>query len=256
MKSAGGPPIQLIELAKSAAVTITRYDCAQTQAERFAGSFRAVWDGLPAIVRFVLHRHWTTGSRRLSVVLTEVPPPWGRYQGFASSSRDGADIYCWSGVLARIPEAHLRTEIAHELGHMTFIALGEPGHARVGYKKAEWLIIELLAAWGYDQAASDEWKARHLDLGESGPRLRDCPTPEEEYAPQRESDREMLARMAPAIRAYREEQRRYFAVAARMCSPAIDRIARTDSEVFGRILRGEEPEPEKQTPSPMGMEKT
>lgn len=128
MENAETPPIRLIDLAEGVSVTITGYDCAQAQAERFALGFRAVWDGLPDIVRAVLRRHWTTGGRALSVVLTEAPPPWGRHLGFASSSPDGAGLYCWSGVLARIPEAHLRTDVAHELGHMTFIALGEPGH--------------------------------------------------------------------------------------------------------------------------------
>jgi len=43
---------------------------------------------------------------------------------------------------------------------------------------------------------------------------------------------------------YREQQRRYFAVASGTCGQKLDHIVRTDQERLGRILKGEEDDPD------------
>jgi hypothetical protein len=125
-------------------VEIIGNDCTTEQTLRFAGNFTAVCNRLPEVTRVVLDQHCNC---KLSVVLTNGSPDWGDFsKGFASTKPDGKAIFFWVPVLERIPEECLRTDIAHELGHATFVALGEPGHKGVGYKKAEWLIIALLRA--------------------------------------------------------------------------------------------------------------
>lgn len=234
------PPAELA-MANGLRLEILGGDCSQEQIARFISGFRTVWDRLPEVTRIVLDRH-TNG--KLSVILTKAAPGWGGFsQGFASTKPDGKAIYFWAPVLERIPEETLRTDIAHELGHATFIALGEPGHRRVGYPKAEWLIIALLQVWGYNQPASDEWKGRHLEIDADGPRWRDPPISDADYTQTREDDQEMLIRMAANVSAYCNERKSYFEIVAGNCSPEIAEIARTAPERLGRILSGEEPEP-------------
>jgi hypothetical protein len=60
-------------------------------------------------------------------------------------------------VLKDIPSSVLVTTIVHEMGHMAFIAIGEPAHAAQKNKEAEYLIAELLKEWGLDQEEADLW---------------------------------------------------------------------------------------------------
>ena len=235
---------KLVNLAHSVKALITGYDSKPAGADRFVNNLQAVWGSLPDLPKIVLQRHWSTCVGHLSVILTEAAPPWERQKGFASASPCGVGLYFWSPVLERIPEEHLRTDIAHELGHMVFIALGEPGHKRPGYSKAEWLITDLLPHWKFDQVAADEWKERNLDLNDGGPRWKDCPLTEEEYKQQRKDNQDALMKRSKDRSDYREQQRNYFAVATRTCGPELNQIARSDPERLGKILRGEDADPD------------
>ena len=145
-------PAQFVNLADGVKVFVAGYADDPVWAERFVINLLAAWERLPELPKIVLQRFWSTYAGHLSVMLTKSPPPWGRQGGFASVCPCGIRLYCWSPVLERIPEEHLKTDIAHELGHMVFIALGEPGHKRPGYPKAEWLISDLLDSWRFNVA--------------------------------------------------------------------------------------------------------
>jgi hypothetical protein len=240
------PPVRLMELTNGAKIDIASYDCDYVQARRFVTSFRAVWDRLPEVAQVILQRHWMAGNRSLSVLLTEKDPPWGgRGRGYASSSPDGTGLFCWSEVLPRIDDDTLATTIAHELGHMAFIAIGEPAHQARKNRDAEWLIAELLRTprWNFNQKAADEWMFRNLDTDERPAPLRDQPLGGTELARKQQDYDQEMQRDAPAREKYRDEQIRYFQVVVGTCSPEVAEIVRTDPDRLGRILRGEEPEP-------------
>ena len=129
--------IVLMTLPNGVTITITEYDGERTVAEQFATTFQTVWMRLPEIPRLILAQHWCKTG--LTVLLTDGPPPWRRQKGFASVKPGGGGLCVWSGVLGRIPEPHLQTDLAHELGHMTFMAIDQPGHRRSN-AFPEWLV--------------------------------------------------------------------------------------------------------------------
>jgi hypothetical protein len=237
------PPVPLMELTNGTKVNISGYDCDDKQARRFASSFTAVWNRLPEVVRVVLDRHWTTECRTLSVLLTEADPAWAkRTMGYASSSYEGTGIFCWAEVLPRVPDRPLATTIAHELGHMAFIALGEPAHKAKG-GEAEGLIAELLPVWGWNQEEADEWLIRHMNTYESPVEWRDRPLTNSQYAPKQKDYREKKQNGAAKRQEYKEKQQLYFKIVAGTCSPELAEIVRTDPKRLDKILRGKESEP-------------
>jgi hypothetical protein len=240
MQQTQKPPVALITLTNSTTTQISEYDCEVHHVEEFARCFLGVWSRIPALPKFILDRHWTSEGRTLSVFLTEREPRRAeRGLGYASSSVDGTELFCWSEVLPRIGSDVLTTTIAHELGHMAFIAIREPAHIQGKNRQAEWLIAELLApsVWGFDQAAADEWFVRHMNHYEVPAAWRKHALTDEEYARAALELRKRLQDDAEKRRAYREERRLYFDVVAGTCSQEIEQIVRTSAKNLGEIVR-------------------
>jgi hypothetical protein len=245
MKSREEMPAQLIELPNGTSIPIANYDCRPEQAKYFANCFQGTWQRIPELVRFILNRHWTTGGKALSILLTTKSPPWAeRRIGYASSSFDGDGLFCWSEVLPRIDDGPLTTTIAHELGHMAFIAIREPAHKARKNRQTEWLIAELLAqpSWGFDQALADEWLIRHMNTSATPAELNDCPLTDEQYAPEGMRHREMMQNQAEHRRKYREEVRVYFDIVAGICSQKTTATVREDPSSLDELLRTGNPQ--------------
>lgn len=241
MQPADEPPMELITLADGTKIEITRFDCAPAQVQRFVRCFQLVWGRLCDIVQVMLDRHWRKSG--LSVVLTNADPAWGkRKKGFASAKPDGTGLFFWAEALNRIPDEVLLVDIAHELGHITFIVIGEPAH-KTGDMRSEWLIAELLPEWTFNQDLADDWKLRHIDFDEDEPRWRAMALTEEEFEPQRLKNLETKQSKVRDRIEYREQVPLYYRVATGTCSPELTAIARTDPDRLGRILRREEPDP-------------
>ncbi len=240
MKPAAKPPVELITLTNGTKIMVTGYDCDQADAECFASRFRAAFTGLPELARFVLDRHWI--EKGLNPVLTQAPPSWGRFAGFASASPDATGIHCWSGVLKDVPPDYLEIDLAHELIHMLFIALGEPYHTKKLINDSEFLVAAAQENLDMDLVTVNVWKERHLDLKGGNPRRKPNPLYGREAEVLEETHQSGFRNLAGKRQAVRQEQSSYFAVATEESLPELLEIARTGLDKLREALRKKGPE--------------
>lgn len=163
----GRPPMALLRLNNGRVVALEDYECSSDQAEAFAVAFRHAWERIPRTATDVLTTYWSVKGDTPHVWLLEDRADWcGR--GWAASSRDGQSLYFVSGIAVRTPAEHLELFIAHEMGHILFIASGEEAHVHkwhdpMGNYRCEWLVWQLMKAWGFDQPAAEEWMERNFE---------------------------------------------------------------------------------------------
>lgn len=196
------PPVPLFRLNNGRDVALEDYECSRQQAEAFAGSFRQAWRRIPSVAVQVLSNYWSAKGDTPHVWLLEDRADWGG-RGWAASSPDGKSLYFVSGVATRIPKEHLELFVAHEMGHVLFIASGEETHLHkrhepMGEFRCEWLVWQLMMAWGFDQQAAEEWMERNFDEAESATLPREHPLSDEEYQGNNAKRRRQVERDLPA----------------------------------------------------------
>jgi len=240
MEPAAKPPVELITLTNGTKIEITGYDCDQSDAECFASRFRAALTGLPELARSVLDRCWI--EKGLNPVLTQAPPSWGRFAGFASASPDATGIHCWSEVLKDVPPDYLEIDLAHELIHMLFLALGEPYHTKKMVSYSEFLVAAVQEKLDMDLVTVNVWKERHLDLKGGNPKWKPKPLSGREAEVLQETHQRGFGNLAGKRQAVREEQSSYFAVATDESLPGLLEIARTGLDKLREALRKKGPE--------------
>lgn len=179
------PPVTLFRLNNGREVALEDYECSRDQAEAFAGTFRRAWERLPDAASEALTRHWSVKGDTPHIWLLEDREDW-RGRGWAAASTDAQSMYFVSGIAIRMPAEHLQTLAAHELGHILFIASGEETHLRrrhepMGNMRCEWLVWQLMTAWGYDQPAAEEWMERNFEDSPGVLRMRVRPLEGTEY---------------------------------------------------------------------------
>jgi hypothetical protein len=239
------PPIEVMKLANGAPIVLAAYDCSQEHAEMFADCFRTAWGRIPPLAKVILERHWAAGGRTLAIELPrdDGPSP-KRGRGYASSSPDGMTFFCWSEVMPRIDAKTLTTTIIHELGHMTFIAIGEPSHldGAMQYHR-EGLIAYLLRTdqWKADQEAADEWFYRNLNTYEMPYELRDKPLTDEKYARWLRSAPNQNPATVGLQRRHVEKVRAYVDVVMGVCPPEVAEAVRNDPKRLAIILQAQQP---------------
>jgi hypothetical protein len=184
----GCRPVTLLTLPEADAVILEDYECSATDAERFCSIFSNVLYRIPMVARESIAAHWRTGHGSPHVWLLQNRRRWGG-RGWAASTPSGLSFYMVSTLIGSIPQHFIETAIAHELGHMLFIAGREEHHALVvptlkalfdppapdplRRYRAEWLVWRLIESWGFDQLAMEEWMERNMIDDDRGIRLRD-----------------------------------------------------------------------------------
>ncbi|GEM_PF-5504447 len=235
MEPAANPPVELITLTNGTSIKIAGYDCEQSDVEHFVIRFRAALIRLPELARSVLNRHWI--EKGLDLVLTDAPPSWGRFAGFASVSPDATGLHCWSGVLRDIPPDYLEIDLAHELLHMLFLALGEPYHAQKLVSDAEFLVFAAQEDLNMDIVTVNVWKEQHLHFDSGNPRWKTEPISEREAEVIHETHQRGFGNLSGKRQAARRERSSYFAVATSESLPGLLEIARTGLDKLRETLR-------------------
>jgi len=167
------------------------YDCEQGAAQEFCQRFADILNRIPATAKDTLYSYWLKGCGSPHVWLLADRSELKNWQGWAASSSDGLSFYFLSTLLQRIPPSHIELAIAHEFGHALLIAAEEPHHCAgsIGpgwqfhplcedkrlVQKREWLVWQLMDAWGFDQKAAEVWMEQHTLEGEDGAQLRADP---------------------------------------------------------------------------------
>jgi len=103
-------------------VVLEDYECTLDDGRRFCELFRDVLQTIPADARAAIMAHWQTGGGSPHVWLLNDRKKW-KGKGWAAST--DLSVYMVSTLIGRLPEEHVRTAIAHELGHILFRAGGE-----------------------------------------------------------------------------------------------------------------------------------
>jgi hypothetical protein len=168
-------PIQLFKYSNDFIVELEDYECSEASAVNLCNAFEYVLNEIPKIASGKVLQHWQEGIGSPHVwILNE--PEWKKgAQGVAATSNDGLSLYFLSSFVDGLPKDILRGTIAHELGHVLFIALGEENHKssngsqrdtnqttrQLNSMKREYLVWKLMEKWGFDQSALDlhikEW---------------------------------------------------------------------------------------------------
>lgn len=190
------PQIFLLTLPGGIDVVLEDYECGEAGARHFCALFNDVLHRLPDVARAALLTHWQSGHGSPHVWLLEDRKEWGG-KGWAASITQGLSLCVVSTLIGHMPDEHLTTVIAHELGHMLFIAGGEQHHCPAKPSLAdlidppptdplrkfrpEWLVWRLMEFWGFDQMAMENWMERNVIDDASGIRFRDQPLCDVEF---------------------------------------------------------------------------
>jgi hypothetical protein len=197
------PEIPVLLLRNGEQVVLEDYDCSESDAKLFCDLFASVFNRLPQPARDKLLSHWERGCGSPHIWLLKDRKEW-KGNGWAASSPDGYSMYFVSTLVGRIPNEHMQLAIAHELGHLLFIAGGEAHHkaaAPIVNKffrdassmlafdepnvdplrkyRCEWLVWRLMESWGFDQVAAEVWMERNVIDDKDGIRVRDEPIPDQ-----------------------------------------------------------------------------
>ena len=150
-------------------------------------------------------RHWQSGNGSPHVWLLEDRKEW-KGGGWGATRSRGLSLCVVSTLIGRIPDEHLEVVIAHEFGHMLFIAGGEEHHCPDAsgvqsllstFKpdpllkfKREWLVWRLMESWDFDQLAMELWMERNVVDNATGIQFRDEPLEDPEFVPECISNRQ------------------------------------------------------------------
>lgn len=184
------PQISLITLPGETEVVLEDYECSEGEAQQFCSMFNDVLHRLPYAAQEVLTTHWLKGCGSPHIWLLKNRKEW-RGSGWAASDSQGLSLYVVSTLVGRIPVEHISTAIAHEFGHMLFIAGGEQYHCPpertladlidprpvdpLSRLRPEWLVWRLMESWGFDQMEMEAWMERNVIDDAQGIRFRDEP---------------------------------------------------------------------------------
>lgn len=147
--------------------------CGPDDVARFVPFFQLVWNRLPGRVRRILQSHWATRPGSPQIQLHS----FGRVS--AGNARSGGhDIRFNIDLLRIMPDEYSTTAIAHELGHVFFLAVGEHWHAEdviildpfLHIWSCELINLELTRRWAYKQDEFSEWL--NCEVSDKGPYLR------------------------------------------------------------------------------------
>jgi hypothetical protein len=159
--------IELPTLNNGRAVALEEYDSTVGEATAFAETFRTAWQRIPVTATAVISAHWAAVHDTPHVWLLNDREEWNG-QGWAATKDEGRSLYILSTVAAWIPPEHLQTFLAHECAHILCIATNEPAHvtpsAQSGHRlPQEWLVWQLMAAWGFDQLGAEVWMEQNTE---------------------------------------------------------------------------------------------
>ena len=143
-------------------------------ADRFAEQFAATWRRIPIGARRRVLHYWRTfdfGIVPLMAIPTiELSPCWATRQngtiikqplGFCTAI--GTMLRFWEPAVRLLPDDHLHTLIAHELGHVFLKAVGQNDPSYGSKSEAdnafgeEIDVYETIMDWGFDDDALDAW---------------------------------------------------------------------------------------------------
>lgn len=163
-------------------IFLEEFQTSINDAREFAVRFREVWEAIPTKCRHAVATHWSGPGGAPHVWLLRDPKEWNG-KGWAASLPDGRSLFFAASVIPAIPPEHLKVFIAHELGHILWIASMEPTHLEWPQNaesmcRCEWLVWQLMKAWGYDQIEAEVWVERHFEKGNSEWVLRGTPLEE------------------------------------------------------------------------------
>jgi hypothetical protein len=163
-------------------IDLEDYETTIEEAQSFTDRFREVWARLPGKCTRILEECWSGPGGAPHVWLLFDPSEWCG-KGWAASSGNGRSFFFAANVVARMPSTHLRLFIAHELGHALFITNKEASHIQSPHDaeskcRCEWLVWQLMSAWGYDQIEAEVWMERHFEKGNNAWVLRATPLDE------------------------------------------------------------------------------
>lgn len=160
---------------------------------------------IPNSARDSITAHWQKGNGSPHVWLLQDRKEW-KGSGWAQTRNNGISICFVSFLVGKIPDEHLKTTIAHELGHILFIAGEEENHVparnldtlinppddvRRRYH-CEWLVWQLMEDWNFDQTALEEWMEKNtIDNGKTL-ELRAMPLVESDYEGRCKKEREKV----------------------------------------------------------------
>jgi len=163
----------MAEVLLAPSILLNTSECSADDASRFVPLFQLVWNNLPDLVKRILHLHWQ--SRDSS--------PFIRLHSFGMNSAgntrsNGHDLRFNVDLFNIMPEGCGPTAIAHELGHILFLATEEKWHteaeASPGNLAKVWacelINLELTRRWGYEQDDFSKWI--NCDVSFRGPYLR------------------------------------------------------------------------------------
>lgn len=192
------PQVELFTLPDGDMVILEDYDCTEDDAKHFCAVFNRVLARIPRAAREELMRHWQSGKGSPHVWLLENREEW-KGGGWGATRSKGRSLCVVSTLVGRIPDEHLEVVIAHELGHMLFIAGNEEHHSSGESDiesllkpakrdpllkfKCEWLVWRLMESWKFDQLAMETWMERNVIDDAAGIQFRDEPINDPESVP-------------------------------------------------------------------------
>lgn len=134
---------------------------------RFAFVFRETWRQIPLGDRRRLVAHW---RRNLDPLITLAPDETvvadrvSSRAALAVTARKGCELRFAGRIADALPEAHLRTLIAHELGHVLAIAEGGSNAAlQIPREEEEEIVREILHFRWQNSAPADVFDEDSLD---------------------------------------------------------------------------------------------
>jgi hypothetical protein len=140
---------------------------------RFAGLFGTAWERIPQPDQQVILTHWRNCPWPQAILphspCIELLEGWSEalltrtYQRRASKALghcglDGHELRFRASVVDRMPEVHVLELIAHELAHVYLKATGDHSPPPICEVRADLI----MARWGFDPFAMDQWLACHL----------------------------------------------------------------------------------------------
>lgn len=154
-------------------IRLNTSECNSDDAALFVPLFQSVWANLPEVVRRILCLHWNKRDGSPSIRLHS----FGKNSA-GNTRRQGHDLRFNRDLFRIMPTNYGTTAIAHELGHLLFLATGEKHHCEaeaspavfVNVWSCELINLELTRRWGYQQDEFSEWL--NCAVSERGPYLR------------------------------------------------------------------------------------
>lgn len=146
--------------------------CGPGDVARFVPLFQLVWNHLPEDVRHILQSHWSTQPGSPQIRLQSFG-----YNSGGNARSKGHDLRFNTDLFKIMPDWCGTAVIAHELGHIFFLATNEKCHAEAETSRefvpgwaCELINCELTRRWGYKQDELNEWL--NCEVSDKGPYLR------------------------------------------------------------------------------------